>query len=121
VNKGSLPKSQIIMAIMLSHSDISSYLSDEELFKFTGAGLDKELADQHRSRMKEMYEMTGPAAADNPWKGMNFNSILQPAPERFFQILGALHVEGIARGDGDAAAGAVLEMEKDRRRAGVVG
>ncbi len=72
VNKDSLPKSQIIIAIMLTNSDISSYMSDEELSKFTGAKLDKEVADQHRSRMKKMYEMTGPTAADNPWKGMKY-------------------------------------------------
>lgn len=54
VDKDSIPKSQIIIAIMLSKSDISSYLSDEELFKLTGATLDKEVADQHRSRMKKM-------------------------------------------------------------------
>lgn len=72
VDKDSLPKSQIIIAIMLSKSDISSYMSDEEIFKFTGAKLDKEAAEQHRSRMKKMYEPTGPTAADNPWKGMKY-------------------------------------------------
>ena len=46
VDNDSLPKSQIIIAIMLSKSDISSYMSDEELFKFTGAKLDKEAAEQ---------------------------------------------------------------------------
>lgn len=72
VDKDSLPKSQIVIAIMLTHSDISSYMSDEELFKFSGAKLDKEVAEQHRSMMKKMYDLTGPAAADNPWKGMKY-------------------------------------------------
>jgi hypothetical protein len=72
VNKDSLPKSSIIIAIMLSKSDISSYMSDEELFKFTGTKLDKEAADQHRSRMKKMYELTSANAAENPWKGMKY-------------------------------------------------
>jgi hypothetical protein len=70
VNKGSLPKSQIIIAIMLSNSDISSYMSDEEISEFIGVKLDKEIAEQHRSKMKKMYELTGSAASDNPWKGM---------------------------------------------------
>jgi hypothetical protein len=72
VNKDSIPKSQIIIAIMLDNSDISSYMSDEELFKFTGARLDKEAIERDRSRMKKMYEVTGPNAADNPWKGMKY-------------------------------------------------
>ncbi len=72
VDKDSLPKSQLILAIMLTKSDISSYMSDEELIKFTNSRYDKEAADQHRSRMKKMYELTGPNAADNPWKGMKY-------------------------------------------------
>lgn len=72
VNKDSLPKSQIITAIMLSKSDISSYMGDEELSKFTGVKLEKEAGVQHRTNMKKMYEPTGPTAADNPWKGMKY-------------------------------------------------
>ena len=72
VDKDSLPKSQIIIAIMLSKSDISSCMSDEEIFKFTGAKIDKEQAPKHRSMMKKMSETTGPTAADNPWKGMKY-------------------------------------------------
>ena len=57
---------------MLTNSDISSYMSDEEVSKFTGARLEKEVAEQNRARMKKMYELTGPTAADNPWKGMKY-------------------------------------------------
>jgi hypothetical protein len=73
VDKDSLPKSPIVVAIMLTHSDISSYMSDEEIVEFTGARFDKKAAEQHRSRMKKMYEMTGPTAADNPWKGVKYS------------------------------------------------
>jgi len=72
VDKNSFPKSQIIIAIMLSNSDISSYMTDEELFKITGVKLDKEAVEKGRAGMKKMYEATGPAAADNPWKGMKY-------------------------------------------------
>ena len=70
VNKDSLPKSQVMIAIMLTKSDISSYMSDEEISKVTGAKLDKEQAQKLRSSMKKMYELTGPSVAENPWKGM---------------------------------------------------
>lgn len=70
VNKDSLPKSQVMIAIMLTKSDISSYMSDEEISKVTGAKLDKEQSQKLRSSMKKMYELTGPSAAENPWKGM---------------------------------------------------
>ena len=72
VDKDSLPKSQIIIAIMLSHSDISSYMSDEEIFEFSGAKYDKKEAQNYRDRMKKMYELTGSSAADNPWKGVKY-------------------------------------------------
>lgn len=72
VAKDFRPKSQLILAILLTKSDISSHLSDEELIKFSGGKFDKEALEQHRSRMKEMYALTGPAAADNPWKGMKY-------------------------------------------------
>jgi hypothetical protein len=72
INKESIPKSPLLIAIMLTHSDISSYMSDEELFKFTGAKLDHEAAEQQRSKMRKWVESTGPAAEDNPWKGMKY-------------------------------------------------
>lgn len=66
------PKSQLILAIMLTKTDISSHMSNEELIKLTGSRFDEEAVELHRSRMKKMAEMTGPAAADNPWKGMKY-------------------------------------------------
>lgn len=72
VDKDFLPRSQLIVAIMLTHSDLSSYMSDEEFFGFARATVDPEKANKHRSLMKERYEMTGPSAADNPWKGMKY-------------------------------------------------
>lgn len=72
VDKDFRPKSQLIRAIMLTHSDISSYMSDEELSEFRGAKVDEEEAQKHRATMKKMYESTGPSAADNPWKGMKY-------------------------------------------------
>ena len=72
VDKDFRPKSKLLLAIMLTHSDISSYMSDEEIFSFVRAKPDKDLAQTHRSMMKTMFELTGPSAADNPWKGMKY-------------------------------------------------
>ncbi len=69
VDKDFRPKSQLVLAIMLTHSDISSYMSDEEIFALVRAKPDKELAQKHRSMMKTMFDATGTSAADNPWKG----------------------------------------------------
>lgn len=72
VEKDFRPKSQLMLAIMLTHSDISSYMTDEAIFEIVRAKSDKEAAQKHRSAMKKRYEMTGPSAADNPWKGMKY-------------------------------------------------
>lgn len=72
VEKDFRPKSQLILAIMLTHSDITTYMTDEEIFEIVGAQVDKEKAQKHRSAMKKMFEPTGPSAADNPWKGMKY-------------------------------------------------
>jgi hypothetical protein len=72
VDKNSLPKSDIIIAIMLTNSDISSHMSDDEVSKFTGTKLEKDQIEQHRVRMREVWGLTGPNAAESYWKGVNF-------------------------------------------------
>jgi hypothetical protein len=78
VNKDTLPKSQMIQSIMLTKSDISSYMNDEELSKFIESELlkedsKKEDLEEFRASMKKMYALTGPNAEENPWKGMKYS------------------------------------------------
>jgi hypothetical protein len=40
-----MPKSALLIAIMLTKSDISSYMGDEEIYTFTGVKLDQEEAE----------------------------------------------------------------------------
>ncbi len=75
VKKDSLPKSQLITSIMLTNSDISSHMSDEDLSKYMGTASIVEEAkkaefEEFRAGMKKMYALTGPDAEENPWKGM---------------------------------------------------
>ncbi len=77
VNKDALPKSQMIKSIMLTKSDISTYMNDDELSKFIKSELLKEDAgkeklEEFRASMKKMYALTGPNAEENPWKGMKY-------------------------------------------------
>jgi hypothetical protein len=75
VNKDSLPKSQLMISIMLTTSDITSYMTDEEIaqnVKTDRFDKDELKAEYERMRagMKKRSELTGPDAEDNPWKGM---------------------------------------------------
>lgn len=75
VKKDSLPKSQLITSIMLTNSDISSHMSDEDLSQYMGTASSVEEAkkaefEKFRAGMKKMYALTGPDAEENPWKGM---------------------------------------------------
>jgi len=75
VKKDSLPKSQLITSIMLTNSDISSHMSDEDLSKYMETASIVEEAkkaefEEFRAGMKKMYALTGPDAEENPWKGM---------------------------------------------------
>lgn len=77
VNKDALPKSQLMISIMLDSSDITSYMTDEEIDKnvktdlFDPADM-KVKYEQMRAGMKKRSELTGPDAEDNPWKGMKY-------------------------------------------------
>ena len=66
------PKSQLLLAIMIGNSDIGYYLSDEEIFETMGLKVDKEKAQEYRESVKKMYEVSGPNAEENPWKGMKY-------------------------------------------------
>ena len=75
VKKDSLPKSQLITSIMLTNSDISSHMSDEDLSRYMRTDLIAEETkkaefEKFRAGMKKMYALTGPDAEENPWKGM---------------------------------------------------
>lgn len=70
VDKNSLPESEIIIAIMLTKSDLSSYMSDDEVSKFTETKLEKDQIEQHRIRMREVWGLTGPNAPESYWKEM---------------------------------------------------
>jgi hypothetical protein len=77
VNKDSIPKSQLLRAIMLTKSDLSSLLSDEELFKYVKNDLIEEkakktFAEEFRASMKKRYELTASNAEENPWQGMKY-------------------------------------------------
>ncbi len=77
VNKDSLPKSQLMISIMLTSSDITSYMTDEMISqnvktdRFDKADLKAEY-EKMRAGMKKRSELTGPDAEDNPWKGMKY-------------------------------------------------
>lgn len=77
VNKDALPKSQMIKSIMLTNSDITSHLSDEDLAKYMKSVLVDENEkqaerDKIRNGMKKMYAETAADAEDNPRRGMKF-------------------------------------------------
>jgi hypothetical protein len=72
VNKDSLPKSQLMISIMLTSSDITSYMTDEMIAQNvkTGRFDEAELKAEYekmRAGMKKRSELTGPDAEDNPW------------------------------------------------------
>ncbi|MCE2961060.1 MAG: hypothetical protein ACK46A_12535 [Akkermansiaceae bacterium] len=77
VNKDSLPKSQLMISIMLTNSDITSYMTDEMISqnvktdRFDKADLKAEY-EKMRAGMKKRSELTGPDAEDSPWKGMKY-------------------------------------------------
>lgn len=77
VNKDSLPKSQLMISIMLDNSDITSYMTDEEIGRniktdrFNPDNM-KVKYEQLRASMKKRSELTGQDAEDNPWKGMKY-------------------------------------------------
>ena len=72
VEKNFRPKSQLMLALMLTKSDISSYLSDEEIAAFSPTSMTGVEIQTFRSSMKKRFEMTGPTAEANPWKGMKY-------------------------------------------------
>ena len=77
VNKDSLPKSQLMISIMLTNTDITSYMTDEEIGQYLKTDqVDpseiKNKFENLRAGMKKRSELTGPDAEDNPWKGMKY-------------------------------------------------
>jgi hypothetical protein len=63
---------------MLANSDITSYMTDEEIaqhVKTDRFDKDELKAEYERMRagMKKRSELTGPDAEDNPWKGMKYS------------------------------------------------
>ena len=77
VNKDSLPKSQLMISIMLTNTDITSYMTDEEIGQYLKTDqVDpseiKTNFEKFRAGMKKRSELTGPDAEDNPWKGMKY-------------------------------------------------
>jgi hypothetical protein len=72
VDKDFRPKSQLILAIMLSNSDISSYMSDEEISVFFEPKLSVDRVQKVRSAMKA-YNWTLPSTTTNPWKGVRYS------------------------------------------------
>ncbi len=73
VDKDSLPKSQLIVAIMLSHSDISSYMSDEEISVFFEPKLGVDKIQKFRAAMKEAVNFTLPSTDTRPWIGVKYS------------------------------------------------
>lgn len=73
VDKDSLPKSELIIAIMLSKSDISSYMSDEEIFVFFEPKLGVDKIQKFRAAMKEAFNFTLPSTATKPWIGVKYS------------------------------------------------
>ncbi len=72
VDKDFRPKSQLILAIMLAHSDISSYMSDEEISVFFEPKLSVDRVQKVRSAMK-VYNWTLSSTTTNPWKGVRYS------------------------------------------------
>jgi hypothetical protein len=73
VDKDSLPQSELIIAIMLSHSDISSYMSDEEISVFFGPKLGVDKIQKFRAVMKEAVNFTFPSTDTKPWIGVKYS------------------------------------------------
>jgi len=73
VDKDFRPKSQLIVAIMLSNSDISSYMSDEEISAFFEPKLGGDRVQKLRSAMKAAFNWTLPSTTTNPWKGVKYS------------------------------------------------
>ena len=73
VDKDFHPKSQLVLAIMLNNSDISSYMSDEEISGFFEAKLTADKIQKLRSALKEVYESApSSSASSSVWKGMKY-------------------------------------------------
>lgn len=73
VAQDSLPASQLIVAIMLSNSDISSHMKDERISAFFEAKLDVDRIKKFRSAMKGAFNSPLSSTADNPWKGVKYS------------------------------------------------
>lgn len=72
VKKESLPSSNLLRAVMLQKTDITSYLSDVQIAELYQSKLEPAQMAEMRARMKETYAVTGPQAEANPWKGMKY-------------------------------------------------
>ncbi|MEO8617353.1 MAG: hypothetical protein ABI600_19630 [Luteolibacter sp.] len=72
LTKESIPESPLLRVIMLTNSDLSSLLSDEEVSKLLKTTPDRERLQKMREGAKKMYDPTGSSAAENPWKGMKY-------------------------------------------------
>ena len=73
VDKDFRPKSQLILAIMLSKSDVSSYMSDEEISVFFEPKLSVDRVQKLRSEMKAAFNWTLPSTNTNPWTGVKYS------------------------------------------------
>ena len=72
VDSDSLPDSRLLLAVMLQKSDITSYLSDERISELHEIALDASIIRKMRASTKRRFELTGPNAEANPWKGMKY-------------------------------------------------
>jgi hypothetical protein len=77
VNKDSLPESQLMISIMMTSSDITSYMTDEMITQYVHTDqFDKDDLkaeyEKMRAGMRKRSELTGPDAEYNPWKGMKY-------------------------------------------------
>jgi len=77
VNKDSLPESQLMISIMMTSSDITSYMTDDMINQYVYTDqFDKDDLkaeyEKMRAGMRKRSELTGPDAEDNPWKGMKY-------------------------------------------------
>lgn len=72
VDKDFRPKFRLIVAIMLPNSDISSYMSDEEISEFFEPKLSVDRVSNFRAAMKAAFNPTLPSVT-NPWKEVKYS------------------------------------------------
>lgn len=118
VKKESVPTSNLLRAVMLQKTDITFYLSDEQIAELYQSKLEPAQMADMKARVKEIYAVTGPQAEANPWKGMkyvwDFAYVIHSARGKYL-------VHECSSQGGEVAKGASYSIIKDLNGKWVIG